>query len=36
VRGVVLLLVVGLVFLLGVRVGFGLRGRSLASRKRGS
>lgn len=39
-RGIILLVVVGLVFLLGVRVGFALRGRgergrNLASRKRG-
>ena len=29
-----LLVLIGLVFLLGVRVGFVLRGRSLAARKR--
>jgi hypothetical protein len=34
VRGVVLLVLIGAVFLLGVRVGFVLRGRNLASRKR--
>ena len=31
---VILLVVIGAVFLLGVRVGFVLRGRSLASRRR--
>jgi len=34
VRGIVLLIAVGLIFLLGVRVGFALRGRNLASKKR--
>jgi hypothetical protein len=33
-RGVILLVLVGIVFLLGVRVGYALRGRNLASRKR--
>jgi hypothetical protein len=33
-RGVLLLVLVGVVFLLGVRVGYMLRGRNLASRKR--
>jgi hypothetical protein len=37
-RGVLLLVLVGVIFLLGVRVGYALRGRSLsrslASRKR--
>lgn len=33
-RGVLLLVIIGVVFLLGVRVGYALRGRSLASRKR--
>jgi len=32
-RGVILLVLVGAIFLLGVRVGFALRGRTLAARK---
>ena len=32
-RGVILLVLVGVVFLLGVRVGFALRGRNMAARK---
>jgi hypothetical protein len=32
-RGVILLVLVGVVFLLGVRVGFALRGRTLARKK---
>jgi hypothetical protein len=32
-RGVILLVFVGVVFLLGVRVGFALRGRTLAGKK---
>jgi len=34
VRGVILLVLVGVVFLLGVRVGFALRGRNLARKDR--
>jgi len=32
-RGVILLVLIGVVFLLGVRVGFALRGRTLARKK---
>jgi hypothetical protein len=32
-RGVILLVLVGVIFLLGVRVGFALRGRTLARKK---
>jgi hypothetical protein len=31
---VILLVLIGVVFLLGVRVGYALRGRTLANRKR--
>ncbi len=33
-RGVYMLVLVGVVFLLGVRVGYALRGRTLARRER--
>ena len=32
-RGVILLVLIGIVFLIGVRVGFALRGRTLARTK---
>jgi hypothetical protein len=32
-RGVIMLVLVGVIFLLGVRVGFALRGRTLARKK---